>query len=284
MKNILILFILSFGFLSSCTELENGLVDTNAKPVVEAYLSPGTPVSIRIYKEIPYAEVTTANANKEVPIENLKITLKGPESSVLLNSLGSGLYTAPASFKILVGKEYSMKFDYNGMGVYASTMIPSKPINYKADKDLITRQAIDLSQGGGGLGGRPGGNFNQAANLTLTWSNPTNDYFISVIENMETNPVEIVKFPVDPTRVRPDIRFRNEPVQGTTVEIRPQNFQYFGFHRVILFKLNPDYVALYKRNGNTTQNISTPPTTITNGLGIFTGINSDTLKVRVIPE
>lgn len=284
MKNILILFILSFVFLSSCGELESGLVDTNAKPVVEGYLSPGSAVTIRIYKEIPYAEVTSSNTNKEVPIENLKITLKGPESSVVLASIGGGLYTAPTSFKIVVGKEYSMKFDYNGISVSASTIIPSKPINYKADKDLITRQAIDLSQGGGGLGGRPGGNFNQASNLNLTWSNPTNDYFISVIEIMETNPVEIVKFPVDPTRVRPDIRFRNEPVQGTTVEIRPQNFQYFGYHRVILFKLNPDYVALYKRNGNTTQNISTPPTTITNGLGIFTGINSDTLKVRVIPE
>ena len=284
MKNISIYLTLLIVFLSSCAELDNGIVDTNAKPVVEGYLSPGTPVLIRIYKEIPYAEVTTANANKEVPIENLKITLKGPESSVVLTSVGGGVYSAPSSFKIIVGKEYSMKFDYNGMGISASTIIPTKPLNYSADKDLITRQAIDLSQGGGGMGGRPGGNFTQASNLTLTWFNPANDYFISVIENLETNPVEIVKFPVDPTRVRPDVRFRNEPVQGTSVQIRAQNFQYFGYHRVILFKLNPDYVALYKRNGNTTQNISTPPTTIINGLGIFTGVNSDTLKVRVIPE
>ena len=284
MKNISIYLTLLIVFLSSCAELDNGIVDTNAKPVVEGYLSPSTPVLIRIYKEIPYAEVTTANANKEVPIENLKITLKGPESSVVLTSVGGGLYSAPSSFKIIVGKEYSMNFDYNGMGISASTIIPTKPLNYSADKDLITRQAIDLSQGGGGMGGRPLGNFTQASNLTLTWSNPANDYYISVIENLETNPVEIVKFPVDPTRVRPDVRFRNEPVQGTSVQIRAQNFQYFGYHRVILFKLNPDYVALYKRNGNTTQNISTPPTTILNGLGIFTGVNSDTLKVRVIPE
>jgi hypothetical protein len=284
MKNIHLFLLLLIIALSSCADFENGIVDNNPKPVVEAYLSPRTTVQIRVYKEIPYADVTNASANKEVPIENLKISLKGPESTVQLTYIGEGLYKAPASFLVGVGKEYSMKFDYNGMAVSASSIIPSKPLNYTADKDLITRQAIDLSLGGGGLGGRPGGSFNEQSTLNLNWTNPNSDYFISVIENMESNPVEIVKFPVDPTRVRPDIRFRNEPIQGNTVAIRPQNFQYFGYHRVILFKLNPDYVALYKRNGNTTQNISTPPTTITNGLGIFTGVNSDTLKVRVIPE
>jgi hypothetical protein len=107
---------------------------------------------------------------------------------------------------------------------------------------------------------------------------------MSIVESLEPNPVEIIKFPIDPTRVRPNIRFRNQPIQGNSAEIRSQSFQYFGQHALILFKLNSDYVALYQRNGNTTQNISTPPTTILNGLGIFTGVNADTLKIKVLPE
>jgi hypothetical protein len=38
---------------------------------------------------------------------------------------------------------------------------------------------------------------------------------------------------------------------------------------------------LYKFSGNTSLNISEPPTNIKNGFGIFTGINTDTLYVNV---
>jgi hypothetical protein len=52
-------------------------------------------------------------------------------------------------------------------------------------------------------------------------------------------------------------------------------------HNVILMHVNPDYAALYRSSGSTSQNISTPPTSITNGLGVFTGVNADTLKFEV---
>lgn len=274
------IFFISILFVS-CAEFENGVQETDPKPVVEGYLIPGVQVTIRIHKEIPYTADSTAN--KEVPIDGLAIKLTGPNSSVTLISKGSGLYQAPADFAVKVGGVYSLNFDYHGKAISAITKIPSKPVQYAADKTIISRQAVNLTPGFNN-GTRPGGFGGSENSITLTWSNPDNDYFISVVENLESNPVEIIKFPVDTTRVRPNIRFRNEPIQGTVATIRSQSFQYFGHHRIVLFKLNPDYVALYQRNGNTTQNISTPPTTINNGLGIFTGVNADTLFVRVIPE
>ena len=280
MKNSIIYIFL--GILSlSCSNLESGFEETIPKPVVEAYLIPGAPISLSVHTEIPYS--ADSLANKEKPLDGLKITITGPKGSINLVSKGNGLYVSQSVFPIIVGGQYSLKFDYLGKQVSAMTQIPTKPLKFASNKTFITRQAIDISAGGRPQGGF-GGGANVDNNVLLTWENTTNDYYMSIIETLESNPVEIIKFPVDPTRVRPNIRFRNQPVQGNSAEIRSQSFQYFGQHALILFKLNPDYVALYQRNGNTTQNISTPPTTITNGLGIFTGINADTLKIKVLPE
>lgn len=280
MQKIIGILWISMMFVS-CSEVENGFVENTPKPVIEGYLIPGAPISLSVHREIPYS--ADSLANKEEPINGLKITIIGPISSINLLSKGEGLYVSTSNFPILVGKSYSLKFEYLGKVISATTIIPSKPVGFKADKNLITRQAIDLS-----AGGRPQGGFGGAGaaanNIALSWTNPSNDYFMSIIENIEIKPIEIVKLPIDPTRVFPNRRFRNQPIQGTSVEIRAQSFQYFGIHNIILFKLNSDYVALYQRSGNTTQNISTPPTSILNGLGIFTGVNADTLKVRVLPE
>lgn len=279
MKNFtLYIFLGIMGF--SCSNFENGFEQTIPKPVVEAYLIPGAPISLSVHTEIPYS--ADSLANKEKPVDGLKITITGPKGLINLVSKGNGLYVSQSIFPITVGSTYSLKFDYLGKQVSATTQIPTKPLRFTSNKTFITRQAIDISAGGRPQGGFGGGNTDN--NVLLTWENSANDYYMSIIESIEPNHVEIIKFPVDPNRIRPNVRFRNQPIQGSSVEIRSQSFQYFGQHALILFKLNLDYVALYQRNGNTTQNISTPPTTITNGLGIFTGINADTIKIKVLPE
>lgn len=279
MKNFtLYIFLGIMGF--SCSNFENGFEQTIPKPVVEAYLIPGAPISLSVHTEIPYS--ADSLANKEKPVDGLKITITGPKGLINLVSKGNGLYVSQSIFPITVGSTYSLKFDYLGKQVSATTQIPTKPLRFTSNKTFITRQAIDISAGGRPQGGFGGGNTDN--NVLLSWENSANDYYMSIIESIEPNHVEIIKFPVDPNRIRPNVRFRNQPIQGSSVEIRSQSFQYFGQHALILFKLNLDYVALYQRNGNTTQNISTPPTTITNGLGIFTGINADTIKIKVLPE
>lgn len=60
------------------------------------------------------------------------------------------------------------------------------------------------------------------------------------------------------------------------------SFSYYGTHQIILFKLNSEYAALYENSGTTSQSLTVPPTSIVNGYGIFTGINSDTLYIEVV--
>jgi hypothetical protein len=58
--------------------------------------------------------------------------------------------------------------------------------------------------------------------------------------------------------------------------------RFISFYRVgFIFNIAIFAAALYSDNSNSSQNLSNPTTNITNGLGIFTGISSDTLYLQV---
>lgn len=48
---------------------------------------------------------------------------------------------------------------------------------------------------------------------------------------------------------------------------------------IILYHVLPDYASLYEENTTSSKNLTNPSTSITNGYGIFTGLNSDTLYI-----
>jgi hypothetical protein len=99
-----------------------------------------------------------------------------------------------------------------------------------------------------------------------------------VVKNTETTLVATYNN-TDTTRQRPV--FRNQPTQGSSQQLRSQQFEYYGHHYIILYHINPEYAGLYDDSGNSTQNLRQPPTNIVNGTGIFTAISSDTLDFTV---
>ena len=277
MKNIIYICSL-LGILlliNACTE-DVGTLEGGTKPIVEAYLVPDHPISMTITKEIPYNSDDTTTT--QVPVNGLAITVTGNGETYKLTSVGEGVYKSEASVRLKVGATYSMSFVYEGKTVSASTIIPTKPTDFAEDITSLYRTKVDLSAGG--TPGAIGGGFDNTQ-ITLTWTNPKDEYHFVVANNTETDPVLIVTLPTDVSNDVLIRRFRTEPVQGVTTFLRANQFLYFGNHDIILMKVNPDYAALYKSTGSTSQNISTPPSTITNGLGLFTGINADTLKFEV---
>ncbi len=281
MKKIyqLIVFTTLLTTVVSCTDT-NTVVNPGEKPIVEAYLAPGHRVSMKVYTEIPYAETSEGVSE---PINDLSIKITGSNGKVfILKSEGNGVYTSADNELIQEPPvKYKMEFDYKGRTISAETDIPEKPVGMAISTNEISRSQVNLSSGGfpGGGGGGFGGFDNTP--IELSWSNPDNVYHFIALENTETEPVQII---IPPSGSEfPTIRFRisNEPVLGTHSNIQPQSLEYFGNYDVILYRINPDYSALYQSSGTTTQNLSTPPSSITNGLGIFTGINADTLKLLV---
>ena len=266
-------FIAALSLSFTACETDSNLIEGGIKPVVEGYLVAGRPISIIVKKEIAFTE---DNSAVETPILGLNIKVSGNGQTYTLKSSGNGLYESDKMVKLKVGSTYTLAFDYNGKAISASTIIPTKPVGFTTDLTSIARTKLDLSSGSSNIR-NPDGN----TDVNLTWTNPASEYHFVVADNVEASPVAIITLPTNTNFQDIIRRFRSQPVQGTETRLRSQQFQYFGKHSLVLLKVNPDYVALYNSSGTTSQNISTPPTTITNGLGIFTGINADTLAFSV---
>ncbi|HBZ66309.1 MAG TPA: hypothetical protein DEO70_05675 [Bacteroidales bacterium] len=262
----LLSIMIGFIILSSCEKVEVATADADVA-VVEAYLHPDHEILIHITHQLVYQSSDTLIK----PVEGLTITVTSPDTMVVCIADSAGYYRAPII--PLEGLVYNMEFTYNQGTVSASTSIPLKPSNYEASGTSIIV---------GTIGGEPGSGDppTQPTPLTLTWDNDDLSYFMVVTENIETNPEPIF----DTAEVIPFRVFRNTPDRTNTQDLNPGSFYYLGHHRIILYHLNPEYAQLYDDNGSSSLNLAKPPSNIINGLGVFTGINSDTLFVLVKEE
>jgi hypothetical protein len=237
------------------------------QPVVEAYLKNGDTINVKISRELPFASnYDTSNDD----INALDIVVSHNDKIYKLTPIGTGKYTN-ASLTVKEGEYYYLKFVFNGKIVTATTTIPSKPVNFQQSKTSIVVEQPSA--------GHPPSSMPDP--VTLTWNNPDGSYYLVVAENVEANPTSIREF--DTGSPPPNI-FRNQPIQDNKYDVQSRDFSYYGTYRLVLFHLNPDYAALYDAKGTSSQNLTNPSTGITNGIGIFTGINSDTLWLEVLKD
>lgn len=258
-------YIIFIVLLAAIACKKEGSSEYTAKPVVEAYLMAGQPIHLHITKEILY----TASTDSVETIDNLQVKIIHKNSQYLLLATGSGEYVSDSTYKVIEGDTYDLEFEYNNMTVTATTIIPSKPSGLTSSADSITIEPRDTTSHTMPTFPDP---------IALTWNNPSLDYFLVVVKNTET-----IETPIN-TRSeggRPRT-FRNEPSQINSYDIQAMSFIYYGLHHIILYKLNTEYALLYKDNGNNSQNLTKVTSNINNGLGIFTGINADSVAVKVI--
>lgn len=260
-KRILINIIIAVAF-AGC-EKEDVNLAYEPSPVVEAYLHAGQSIRVKVMQEIPFIE----DDYDSVSVEDLDILISTGETSFYLEHDENGVYRAVESPMPEPNEIYNIAFLFNGDSIMAETIIPEKPTGFEASETEIV---IDNSNPmGGGL----------ATTIELYWDNPYNKYHMVMVENIESDPEPINEDATDEAR-----KSQNQPTQNEGDNLRPNNFNYYGTHRLVLFRVNPEYAALYDSDGSSSQNIQNPVTNIVNGFGIFTGVNSDTLYIEVKPS
>ena len=125
----------------------------------------------------------------------------------------------------------------------------------------------------------PTGGFNIPDPVEVSWNNEDGDYYYVLIKNIETDP-EYVNENI--AQLDGQFLFITEPLITDFYAIRTrQELTQYGTYQIIVFRVNPEYAALYESSGSSTLSLEEPPSNIVNGLGIFTGVSSDTLYLEV---
>jgi hypothetical protein len=268
LRIIIASFILS-ALIYSCVDRDN--TEFTDIPIVEGYLKPGDYLRLTISRQIPFSSNVTYSSDD---INALNISITNKSISSVLIPLGNGKYI-DSSLVVYAGERYDLSFTYNSKSVSAYTTIPSKPASFIESDTSISVTRMDSTStptAGGGMWAMP-------TPITLTWNNSDDSYYIVVAENMESSLDPVRSFGVNDTI--PLGRFNKSPTTSSGLEMRAQEFTYFGRHRLILYHVLPDYASLYEKNSASSLNLTNPSTSITNGYGIFTGLNADTLYMTV---
>ena len=267
-------FCLVFSLLiAACTQQNNLALETET-PVVQAYLFAGQPVdSISIQQSFSY---TRANTDLTA-LDDLALQISDGREIFSLTHNGGGIYQnrelLPKS-----GQNYTLTFEYNGTTVSSETFIPQKRAV------TITKTTVELEKitTTGGFGGFGGGAAQET--IEITWDNAEGDYYYVVIENIEDNPEFVNDFFAE-FEANGFSRRLFQITEPRITDFHPINSRrdltQFGTYQIIVYRVNPEYAALYETAGSSSVTIAEPPSNIENGLGIFTGVSSDTIYLEV---
>lgn len=260
---------IAFVLFSGCKKEENK--EFTDSPIIESYLQAGNYLTVKITRQIPFSSDVNYSSDD---INNLNLKVLYNNTTHVLQPLGDGKYI-DSSIIVSEGATYNLNFEYNSKNVTAYTYVPVKPLNTALSTTIMVIEKIDLSVG------MPSGPPTMPDPITLTWTNSDASYYLITVENLESTLEPIRDFG---DKAPPGNIFKKSPTNSNSEEVRSMEFQYYGNHRIIIYHVLPDYATLYDANSTSSQNLTNPSTSIVNGYGIFTGLNSDTVYVQVNEE
>ena len=267
MKLSKILFLLINTILIvSCSQ--ESIEQTESKTtIVEGYLSAGNPIdSLRVTQSISLGQVE----EEVITLDDLKVTISGGNTEFDLISIGNGFYQN-ANHIIKAGANYQLEIERGDNIISAETYVPEN------NAASISKSQVELTKIEAGV--FPSGGIVIPDPVEVTWNNNDGDYYFVLVKNIETDP-EYVNENI--AQFEGQLQFITEPQISNIYVIRAQrDLMQFGTYQIIVFRVNPEYAALYDSSGGSTLSLEEPPTNIINGLGIFTGLSSDTLYLEV---
>jgi hypothetical protein len=244
-------------FLYSCKkETDSGIAD---RPVVIGYLLAGHPLSVKVYQQKAFSDTATYGAL----IGGLQLQVSDGSKTIDLTETATGTYTYADSTFLQTGKTYTLQFTYNNTVVSSSTVMPVPTTGFAATKTALTVpvQRTDIAD---------------TVALRYTWNNPDSLYHVIVFKNDEQSPYFIGGgFNTQPN-------FTVTPGQAAVYDAKYRLFNYNGTYKVILYTVNEEYIKMLTSNTNTSsQRLDNPPGNVTNGYGVFTGMQADTLSLQI---
>lgn len=273
MKSIrtFIISILAISLLEACDQTSIEEIETKTA-VIEGYLFAGQTLdSLKISQSFSYSQ----SESEIVFLEGLDVTLSDGNSQYILTSLGNGIYQN-TDVLLETEKSYNLEFTWEGKLVSADTYIPGKREAILSVPEIEVPK-IEIGESNTIL--------REIDPVEITWENNEGDYYYVLVKNLEDDPEYVNESSaVNGGGFRPV--FISEPKITDLHEINVfRDLIQYGTYEVIVSRVNPEYAALYESSGSSTISLEEVTTTnIKNGLGIFTGVSSDTLYLEVIKK
>jgi hypothetical protein len=244
--------IITATLFSSCTK--DNTSPESAWPVVESYLQPGLPASVKLTKQLPVNE--TDSGNYAIINATVKIAFLGKVYE--LQHTTGGVYVN-AQMPIVEKGSYALSVSYNGLVTSATTTIPFKPknVHQSATNILPVFSTMPVEM------------------MNITWDNVTNDYYFVHVKALD------LTAPLTNNNFGPS-GFDAVVDQSSQRIIYNRSFHYYGRHAILLYHVQSDYASFYNASTTSSLNATGVPTNLSNGYGIFTGvILADSLFVTV---
>lgn len=222
-------------------------------PVVECYIQEGSSslsVSVFSIEEYLKDEIKTSK-----PINRLNVNVNG----IALTEISSGTYTLDLEEDtIREGQIYSLKFDYNGKSIEATTTIPS-PVRSLA----VEPQSIEISSTY--LWG-----FNDTTQVVVSWDDTDNSFYQLYIDS-PNNP-DMPSMGIFRRRIM-------QPFRGNSYTLSTREFRSAGTHAIYVYRVCQDYAELYERIS--ASDLANPVSYVQNAFGIFTSVSVARINFRV---
>ena len=252
----------ALGGLLSCQKTNNNVSGVN-RPVVEAYLVPGTKTIVKVY----YQKYLDDTITYGYPITGLKLNISDGTKNVQLAETTPGNYTWADTTFVQFKKTYSLNFTYQGNIISAKTTVPDRPTGFRASDTLQKVPYRGAGVPNNSIGFVP---------VTFNWTSPASWYYMLVYKDIST---VLVSTNANSTRAYHD----SEVVLGQTSSYQTQatSFSYIGNYKILLYHINQEYSDAINASGGTSLTLTNPSTNVVNGLGIFTSMSADTLNLDV---
>jgi hypothetical protein len=272
-------------FIASCNK--NEVIQKDNLIVVEGYLYQSEQVdSIHLTNTVSFESDDTIYP----PVTDASVTIANNSTQYELENIGNGYYQYNGTdLQINVGENYSIKIISGNQEVTSSTVVPSTPDNVTISDTILS---VDTTFTFGPPQRNSTQDTAQQSGITITWSNPDNDYFFIVIQSIDPNASDIVyntgnmpggnNTPPTGSGINRGFNFRSEPFKSDTYTVNSRSLTKYGMHRVKIYRVNQEYADLYENRQQDSRNLTEPITNIKNGLGIFTAFSYAEVTFRVV--
>jgi Domain of unknown function (DUF4249) len=261
-----ILFILTLAFTFTSCKKDGGDSTIGEQPIIEAYLSNGNAVVMKVYAQKGLLDT----ADYGTPISGLAVTFNNGSKTITLKETSAGVYSSNDTDLIIPGNTCSFNFLYNGKTISGETIVPSKPVDFKASS---LEQGVPDPD--------PDSTTTTFNSITFSWNNTSKGYYLMVFKNQDSTPNRIGS---GFGRRRGYEDWEEYLGQVSLFKTQRMTFEFSGYYDVYLYHINAEYNDIINSSSTSSLNLTNPPTNIKNGLGIFTAMSRESLVLYVYKQ